>query len=363
MKILFILENYYPNIGGVETLFKSLTASLVKQGHKVTILTNRFNKKLLEEETIDGATVIRVPYHNRYIFTFFAWFKAFKLARKHDFIHTTSYNAGIPAFIAGFLSRKKVIITFHEVWGKLWFRLPFMSKISLALHFTFEWFLLLLPFEKFIAVSDATKENLIKAGIKPNKVVRIYNGIDYNEFKNSKGGKRDSLDPYVFTYFGRLGVSKGLNILLEAFALLNVENVKLKMILPRTPTGLLMTIKKLIKENDLNKKIDIFHELTKEDLIAEIKNSNAVVIPSYSEGFCYTAVETMALEIPIITSGQAALKEVTSGKHLIMDNMSPESLVTCLKRAINHDWDNKKYNIYNLKDTVKAYIKLYSEFN
>jgi glycosyltransferase involved in cell wall biosynthesis len=361
MKILFILENYYPNIGGVETLFKSLSASLIKEGHQVTILTNRFDKSLLENETIDGSKVIRVPYYNRYIFTFFAWFKAYKLAKQHDLIHTTSYNAGIPAYIAGLLSRKKVIITFHEVWGKLWFKLPFMSKFSLALHYLFEWFLLKLPFYKFIAVSDATKSNLIKAGVKSEKIVRIYNGIDYKEFNSLPSEIRTSTAPYVFTYFGRLGISKGLDILLKAFHLLQADKVKLKLILPRTPDSLLQKTKQIIKEYNLTDIVNILHELPKSDLISEIKNSNAVVIPSYSEGFCYTAIETMALNIPIITSGQAALSEVTSGKHLMMKDMSPDSLAACLKRAINDDWEFKKYNIYKIEDTVKEYLLLYRE--
>lgn len=364
MKILFVLENYYPNIGGVETLFKSLSASLVTKGHEVTILTNKFDKSLLNLEIMEGTTIIRVPYYNRYIFTFFAWFKAFKLARKHDLIQTTSYNAGVPAFIAGLLARKKVIITFHEVWGKLWFKLPFMSKLSLSLHYLFEWFLLKLPFYKFIAVSNATKNNLIEAGIRPEKIVRIYNGIDYEKFENIKIPTRTSKEPFVFTYFGRLGVSKGLDLLLKAFQRLeNKKNVKLKLILPTTPANLLKTIKRLIIDYNLNEITEIKHELSKEDLLNEINDSNSVVIPSYSEGFCYTAVETMALKVPIITSGQAALAEVTSGKHLIMEDLSPKSLVACLKRAINDDWEFKKYNIYRIQDTVNNYIELYNEVN
>jgi len=362
MKILFILENYYPNIGGVETLFRSLSSSLVKEGHQVTILTNRFNQTLPKEELLDGAQIIRVPYYNRYIFTFFAWLKAFRLAREHDLIHTTSYNAGIPAFIAGFLSRKRVIITFHEVWGKLWFRLPFMSKFSLLLHYLFEKALLTLPFYKFIAVSKSTQSSLINAGINKSKILHIYNGIDYNEFESTDNNRLES-DPFVFTYFGRLGISKGLDILLKSFLLIKEEKIRLKLIIPKTPQKFLLTIKGLIEQYNLDSIVEIKHELPKEKLLNEIKNSNAVIIPSYSEGFCYTAVESMALKIPIITSGQAALAEVTSGKHLIMKDLSPNSLAFCLKRAINNEWEFKKYNIYRIDDTVKEYINLYREVN
>jgi len=123
MKILFVLENHYPKIGGVETLFKDLTDVLAEEGHTITVLTNRSPSENLKakESYHPNLTIIRKTLYNRYLFTFFAWIPAFFLARKHDFIHTTSYNAALPAYIAGFLSRKKTIITFHEVWAKMWF--------------------------------------------------------------------------------------------------------------------------------------------------------------------------------------------------------------------------------------------------
>ena len=62
MKILFVLENHYPNIGGVETLFKSLTESLVKEGYTVTILTNQYDKSLKRKEVLNGVSIIRVPF-------------------------------------------------------------------------------------------------------------------------------------------------------------------------------------------------------------------------------------------------------------------------------------------------------------
>jgi multimeric flavodoxin WrbA len=41
MKILFVLEHYYPHTGGVEILFKNLCEGLVKKGHEVEVITTR----------------------------------------------------------------------------------------------------------------------------------------------------------------------------------------------------------------------------------------------------------------------------------------------------------------------------------
>ncbi len=361
MKILFILENHYPNIGGVETLFKTLTEELVKKGFEVTVLTNKFSKKLAPTEILNGVHIRRLSLFNRYLFTFLAFIPAIKHARSHDIIHTTSYNAAIPAYIAQLLTRKKTIITFHEVWGQLWFKLPYMNKFSLSLHYLFEQFILKLGFHKFIAVSDSTKNALIQSGINNKKIEVIHNGIDYNQFK-TKSEKKPNSD-FTFLYFGRLGISKGLDILLDAITLLksSKKTFKLKLIIPTEPSGFNKRIRDFIQKNKISPIVEILSDLPKEELINIVSNADAVVIPSYSEGFCFTAVEAMALDRPIISSGKAALKEVVSGRHLTMPSHNAQGLVQCMERALDNDWDITTSKKFELSDSVKRYIQLYEK--
>lgn len=360
MKILFILENHYPNIGGVETLFKDLTEELVKHHFEVTVLTTQFSKSLARQEVLNGVNIIRVPLRNRYLFTFLGMFPAIKEARKYDLIHTTSYNAGIPAFFAGLLTRKKVLITFHEVWGKLWFSLPFMNKLALSLHYLFEQFLLLLPFYKFIAVSNYTRTCLIESGIKKDKVERIYNGIDYTKL-NPIQTARSSDESFQFIYYGRLGISKGLDILLDAIRELRNSTDKfiLKLIIPTEPSDFHQRIRTSIIDMKIDDCIEIKSDLSKEELNKEIQNSDAVVIPSYSEGFCFTAVEAMALGVPIISSGKGALKEVVTGQFLTMKTHDGKGLKTEMLKALNGEWDQSSPKEYLLKDSVSQYVAMY----
>lgn len=358
ISILFILENYYPNIGGVETLFKSLAESLVKKGFKVQVLTNRFDKSLLKHEVHEGVEIIRLPLGNRYLFSFLAGWKAIRYARQNDIVHTTSYNAALPAFIAFLFTAKKPIITFHEVWGRLWFKLPFMNRFALFLHYCFEQFILRLPYQKFIAVSQSTKNRLIEHGIKESKVQMIYNGIDYSKFKKDEKSQNSR---FRFCYFGRLGISKGLDLLLDATAALNYKGIdfELLLILPKEPASFLDTILKIIEKKNISERIILKQELPFEDLIAYVSGSDAVVIPSYSEGFCFTAVETMALGVPIISSGQGALSEVVGGKHLQMKNQNAECLAECMQKAIAGEWSTKELLSFDLEESTKAYIRMY----
>jgi len=363
MTILFVLENYYPNIGGVETLFKSLAEQLSSTGHKVIILTTQLSKEDPRKEQIENITILRFPFRNRYFFTFLAVFPILKIISQCDLVHTTSYNAALPAFFAAKLRRKKVIITFHEVWGQLWYKLPYMSKFGQRLHYAFEQMLLKFRFDKFIAVSESTAHNLIAGGVDEKRVIVNYNGIDYQDFRRENYIKEANKHPFVFTFFGRLGMSKGINFLLEAACILKKEmpNARLQMIIPTTPIPFYQEIMEYIKTHDLTDFIILKNELSQKDLHQSLINSDCVVIPSYSEGFCFAAVETIALEVPIISSDQQALREVVSGKFIKMKNLTTEALIEAIRQAKKGNWEENEPIKFELKDTVERYISLYEE--
>ena len=330
----------------------------MKKGYEVNIITTRFDKKLLSIEDHEGIKIIRVNCRNRFLFTFFALPQVFRHAYNCDFIHTTTYNAALPAIISGVIFRKPVFITFHEVWGDLWKKLPFISFVEKNTFYFFEKILLKLPFEKFIAVSDFTKNKLIEHGVLEKKIVRIYNGIDYSNFKKLE---RKSNEIFTFTFFGRLGVSKGLDILIPAVAKFRTiyPNSKFRLIIPTYPKSFFYKIKNLIEINEIGDFVELKHNLSKENLYSEILQSSCVVIPSYSEGFCFAAAETVALHIPIISSHQGALAEVVSGKYIVIENMSVEKLTEGLVKAYKKEWKEKPIRYFHLKNTEAEYRKLY----
>lgn len=361
MKILFVLEYYYPNIGGVEKLFKSLAEALVNNGDEVLILTNCFDRSLKREEVIKGVKIRRLRFYNRFFFSFFSLPQILKYGRNYDIIHTTSYNAALPAWIAAKLLKKKVIITFHEVWGKLWFKLPFINSLQKIAYYLFEQFILKLKFDKYIAVSDSTKENLILHGVEQNKIARIYNGIEYPSLK--KELKIPLKKEFTFTYLGRLGISKGLELLIpaaKAFISRHPDS-KLKMITPDTPKNLYKKINKLIRKNDLQDDILLLHNLKKDDVTKELLSSHCIVIPSHSEGFCFVAAEATSLKIPIITSHRAALEEVVSGEYIVMNSLTKKSLFDALVKAKNSNFEFTPLKKFLLEDCIAEYQNLYQE--
>jgi len=359
MNILIILENFYPRIGGVETFFLSLVNHLDKAGHQVTVLTNKYDTSLPREEKIgQKGRIIRQRYYNRYLFTFGAWWHAIKLAKKADLIHTTSYNAAVPARMAAKFTKTKSIITFHERWGDLWDRLPWMSNISKQLHKRFESWICSFRFDRFVAVSDYTKFALIDAGVMPGRINRIYNGMTYKGYPIHKGSESEQ---FTFLFYGRLGYAKGVDLLLQAYYdLVQLrKDHQLLMIIPSEEQPTTSHVEALIAQLGLSGHITIMHDLPYEELIKQIAKASAVVIPSYSEGFCFAAAETIAIGTPLISSGQGALAEVVSGKHITAEEFSSEGMMKAMIAALGDRWVKTPVKKFELQDTVAAYTKLY----
>lgn len=362
MRILFILEYYYPHIGGVETFFKSLTEQLEDNHHHVTIITNRYQNQLAAFEEHGNIRIIRKKYYNRYIFTFLAWISALKYARESDLIHTTSYNAAVPAWICSKLTGTKAIITFHERWGNLWYEIPWMSGLSRKLHYFFEWLITKFKFEKFVAVSDFTKDKLIEGGVDANRVMRIYNGIDYSQIQAVR--QRDtSSEIFTFLFFGRVGYAKGVDLLIESFKMFlkNGGQAKLIMVLPSERTVLYNYVKKDIRHLEKQGHLELKSDLEYNNLQHLIAAVDAVVIPSYSEGFCFAAVETMSIGTPIISSGQGALSEVVCGQHITVTSFDESALAVAYENAVKGNWNHTEKKKFPLQETIDQYISLYQE--
>ena len=358
MKVLFVLENYHPKIGGVETLFKLLCETLAQKGHEVRVITTH-HPGLATTEVLNGVHIQRLRITNRYLFTFLAFGSVFKWTKWADFVHTTSYNAGFPAGISGLILRKKVVITFHEVWGKLWLTLPFMPYLSKWAHRLYEWALLRIPFYRFVAVSEFTKNALRSAGIAENRIVRIYNGVDYADIPKRLEEPDNTV--FTYTYYGRLGISKGLDVLLKAAHRFrkDIPASKLQIITAREPVGLLRQVQRMINELNLEDYVTLIHHLPFTELVRHIHESDCVVIPSYSEGFCFVAAETVAMNVPIISSHRGALPEVVSGRHIEMETLDSDALYRALVQARAGEYQHSPKRKYTLEENINGHLSLY----
>lgn len=371
MNLLFVLENYIPHIGGVEVVFKNLCEGLVKEGHKVDVITHRL-KKTKKFEIINGVNIHRVNcLHSRYWFTFFSVPKTIKLAKKTDLIHTTTFNGAFPAWLASRILKKPNLITIHEVWIKKWNKLTEMSWLSAKLHDFLERLIYLLNFDKYITVSKSTQKQLIDIGVKKEKTQVVYNGVDYNhwnpkKYNGNKIRKKLGLEKnFVYIFTGRPGVSKGIEYLIKAVPLISkdIPNSKLLTILSRDPQykKRYRYIINLIKKLGIEDKVIIHDPVPHKELPNYLKAADCVVVPSLAEGFGFAAAEACAMKKPVVVSNTTSLPEVVSGKYILVEPKNPSAIAKGINLIFKKKVKDKGLKKFLLKDNIKNYIKVYKE--
>lgn len=374
MKILFVLENYYPFIGGAEVLFKNLCEGLAGRGHDVTVLTSLL-PDTMPEENINGVAVRRIKLPSRgrrYWFSFAAIPHAIKLAGQVDFIHTTTYNGAFPAWLTAKLRRRPAIITVLEIIGLLWAKLEGMNKLSSFLHRLLERIIISLPFDHYIAISRYTASCLQRYGVKDSRISVIYPGINYDLFDPANAkvklvrkqlGIADG--QFIYMYFGRPGVSKGIEYLIKAIPIISatIANSKLLLIMSHEPTEGYRRIISMIKGLAIEDKVILIDPVPRDELPDYIAASDCVVVPSLSEGFGFTAAEACALRKPVVASDVASLPEVVSGKYILVQAKNPQAIADGLIFVYNDKAELKDIRVFKWADCITSYGKIYSDFS
>lgn len=117
MNILIALTYYRPHTSGLTIYAERLGRGLAARGHRVTVLTSRYDKALARLERLDGVRVVRAPVLLRIskgvLMPTFGLLAA-RLARWADVlsVHLPQFDAAGVA-LCGRLARKPVVLTFH----------------------------------------------------------------------------------------------------------------------------------------------------------------------------------------------------------------------------------------------------------
>jgi len=373
MRLLFVLEHYHPFIGGAEVLFKNLCEGLAGRGHEVTVLTSLL-PGTIPEENINGVAVRRVKLPkkgSRYWFSFVAITQSIKLAGQVDFIHTTTYNGAFPAWLAALWYKKKCMITVHEIIGDGWTEMMGMNWVAACVHRVLERVIVSLPFNIYVSVSAYTAGRLQDYGIRPDKIKVIHNGIDYDLFNptlrtGAKIRKKLQLGTrFIYMYFGRPGISKGVEFLIKAVPLISASlpNSKLLLILSKRPEKGYRMIQALIKSMAIDQTIVQVEPVPRVELPDYIAAADCVVIPSLSEGFGFSAAESCAMGKTVVVSDVASLPEVVSGKYLLVQSKNPQAIADGLISIYNGEVESKGIRTFKWEDCVTGYEKIYSNFS
>ncbi len=219
----------------------------------------------------------------------------------------------------------KTVVTVHDLGSEY---LPSMHQLKQRAYLSFMQKTQLKGTTKIIAVSRATKEDLVKKiGLKPGKIKVVYEGYDKKLFKpGSNDILVDSLIPY-FLFVGTIQPRKNLERVIKAFSISHPWGVTTNLVIVGSKGWMSDKIYALPKKLGIEDRVKFLGYVPEEKLPALYSNAQALVFPSLFEGFGLPILDAQACGCPVITSNLSSMPEVGGKGALYVDPYSVDDIV------------------------------------
>jgi glycosyltransferase involved in cell wall biosynthesis len=231
------------------------------------------------------------------------------------------------------LKRKRFVVTWHEVWGREYWRrylgiagYPAWIIESLAMR---------LP-DHIIAASPQTAERL-RASLGGRRRISVApNGIDLAavEAVSPDSGPTD------LVVVGRLMAHKRVDMLLESVAMLHAEGLHVTCrVIGNGPEQL--ELHNRARQLGIADSVDFRHDVSEQkDIYGLLKAARACVFPSAREGFGIAVLEALACGVPVITTSapdNLAQHLVARSVRGIVCDPSAEALASAIRSVLTSD--------------------------
>jgi len=252
MHILFLSDNFPPEVNAPASRTFEHCREWVAAGHEVTVITCApnfpqgkvfagYRNRLWQKETMSGITVIRVwsyvtaneGFSRRiadYVSYMISATAAAPFVRKADVVVGTSpqFFTAVAAYVVGLGKRIPFVFELRDLWPESIRAVGAMSKSRVLDWLEQVELFLYRRAALVVSVTESFRGDLQRRGIDPSKVEVITNGIDSSRFqprpKDEALLDRHGLrGKFVAGYIGTHGMAHGLDTLLDAAAQLKRE--------------------------------------------------------------------------------------------------------------------------------------------
>lgn len=405
MKILHLIHNYYPSVGGSQDLFKNLSERLVRlYGDDVTVFTTNAMQSphdrrvdLIEtsEETVGGVRVRRFPFSRRPLP---ALRQAIRVGRKihapfteeleilrsgpiapRMFREAVSFDADV---VAGTSAR--YLQAFYPRMAKLVGRkIPFICYGALHVKNGYVPRLVLRAVDgaqAYVAYTAYERDTLVENGADGERIHVVGLGVDVERFSRADGQAiRDEYgigEAPVVAFIGRQAASKGIDKLVYAMRAVWEEIPSAVLLIAGSRTAYTTQLLNLIGRlpTPEQEKVIVINDFTEEEKPALFAACDVFVNVSEDESFGIVYLEAWASGKPVIGSKVGAVASVINHGHdgvlvgygetaelssAILDLLRDEKLRTFMARhghdkvEREHTWDTVTRRLRTIYEQVQ----------
>jgi len=342
MRIVFLCNSFWPNIGGAEFVCKDIVDTLSQQ-HDVTVITQPANDRANSQYNMIELTAV----------TSYSIMK--ELPNAFEKIQPDLFIAfGYGKFFSDFTGK------YAKDHGKPFIFMPcgdFHTNKSDLKKVLYGNFFGWVPFRNAVKIITATeweKQHWIK---KYNLNESKFKVIPYNLPKGFSNYKYEDYNPIgskkFYLYIGRAGPNKKIAELIKAY---NNSNSKYQLFIAGKGT-----------DSDELKRIagyGVHFFGTVSDVYKKhlIKNARAVIFPSDYESFGMCILEANVFNTPVLASNIPPFRELLSTEEIFFDNSIIE-ISKIFKKYENKSIPFKKLKLPNFEKELLSVVNFYENSN
>ena len=341
MKIALFPSAFHPNLGGVEELTRQLAHALVRRGHEIAVVSQRWPRDLPAFETFEGLPLHRVAFARapqgwglRELKARARWTRRCREAQRETLLIVGAFGAdlvhiqcaGPNAFYAHQAARELKLPLVLSAQGELtmdatglyqqsqWMRGTLREILGEAARVTACSRNALDDVERFAAPTSLAGRARV-----------IYNGIALSDFAAIADAHAHPR-PYVFA-MGRLVHQKGFDVLLQAWKRADLENFDLILAGDGPSRGALHELAQSVPN------VHFWGRAQRADVVRLLRGCAWFVLPSRVEPQGIVNLEAMAAERAVIASRTGGVPEIViDGETGIL---VPPADAEALARALN----------------------------
>jgi len=336
MKIAWLNGNPNPNFGGTELHTIQMVKELSKEGIDVVLICA---KGSYVDKHTEGIKKYHLSFPNSLALLSTIRLAKLLIKEKPKLIIANNGKEYVNALLAGKVAGIKVIFFRHMERMKEW----------MVRRFVFPYV------DRFFAVSERVKENLIREGVKPERIKVIYNLIEEARF----GYAEKEEGKINFLFVGKVDRGKGIFDFLEAFYKLSLErkDVEAYVVGDGKAMG---EVKSFVEKYGLKDKAHLIGYTPRvEDYY---KMAHVCVIPSRNtEAMTRVVIEALACGCALVVSDVGGIKEaVEEDKNGYVFKVGDvEDLKEKMKKAAERwkEFSIHSYNLYKRKFSRDVVLK------
>ena len=324
VKITFVIPYFYPALqyGGTPRSAFELARGLVQRGHSVQVLTTDSGGKTRLGETahnhsrsVEGIQVHYYPnisnslaYHHRLFWSPEFFRQIQERLTEADVLHMHELRSATSIFAcrAALRSRVPYVISPHGGLRRLGKRLP-------KLVFDVLWGKrILTKAEALIALSPVEEHDAQAFGVQTHRIQRLPNAVNIQEYRDlpPREGFRSRWQigsSKIVLFLGRLHWIKGADVLVRAFQKAHARQPDIHLVIAGPDDGQEPHLRRLVHAMRIKEAVTFTGFLNETEKREALTGSDVVVLPSRSEAFALSAIESLLCGTPVIMSSACGL--------------------------------------------------------